>query len=280
MILIKKGDKGPNIKNIQIALDKAGFWPYAIYSNYFGTMTDTAVRNFQRAKGIIVDGKVGKETANLLHVYLEIQKLPTNKGFDEKYKNVIITGSVFPDSPIRSNVKIKLNKELVDEYIPEMRTVMSDTAKGFQLLLEIMTYREGFQHKTRSYEHNNPGNIGNTDNGANVTYPTLRDGIKAQRKYFEDIVAGKHKAYKIDKEVSLKPYFSPEIAKHTKLYGISPWLPGYDFTYTGQLDQFIKIYSTGARLTNNYMSDIISFFKQNGLIIGPESKIQDIIKMR
>ena len=60
---------------------------------------------------------------------------------------------------------------------------------------------------------------------------------------------------------------------------MSPYLPGYEFTFTGQLDQFVKIYSTGARGGNSYLSMIISYFNQNGLSIKPESKIQDVIKL-
>ena len=78
----------------------------------------------------------------------------------------------------------------------------------------------------------------------------------------------------------IKPYFSKEIAKHTKLYGMSPYVPGYTFRFTGQLDQFVKIYSTGARAGNGYVNMIISYFKKNGIYITPQSKIQDIIKMK
>jgi hypothetical protein len=45
------------------------------------------------------------------------------------------------------------------------------------------------------------------------------------------------------------------------------------------LDQFVKIYSTGARGGNSYLSMIVSYFNQNGLSIKPESKIQDVIKL-
>ena len=78
----------------------------------------------------------------------------------------------------------------------------------------------------------------------------------------------------------IKPYFSKEIAKHTKLYGMSPYVPGYTFRFTGQLDQFVKIYSTGARAGNGYVNMIISYFKKNGMHITPKSRIQDIIKMK
>ena len=61
---------------------------------------------------------------------------------------------------------------------------------------------------------------------------------------------------------------------------MSPYLPGYNFVFTGQLDQFVKIYATGARAGNGYVNMIISYFKKNGIYITPKSKIQDIIKIK
>jgi hypothetical protein len=81
------------------------------------------------------------------------------------------------------------------------------------------------------------------------------------------------------KEKVIKPYFSKEIARKSKTYGMSPFLPGYKFVFTGKLEQFVKIYSTGARGGNSYLSMIISYFKKNGIDIGPESTIQDVIQM-
>lgn len=61
--------------------------------------------------------------------------------------------------------------------------------------------------------------------------------------------------------------------------GINPYLPGYRFVFTGQIDQYVKIYSTGARGGNSYINIIVSWFKKNGIDITPESRIQDIIKI-
>jgi hypothetical protein len=79
-------------------------------------------------------------------------------------------------------------------------------------------------------------------------------------------------------EVLIKPYYSPEIAKNPQ-YGLNPNLPGYKFTFTGQLDQYVKIYSTAARATNSYLNLIISYFNMNGLTITPETTLQDIVLM-
>jgi peptidoglycan hydrolase-like protein with peptidoglycan-binding domain len=274
--IIKRGDKGPHVIEIQKGLKAVGLWPLGVpYSQNFGPTTDRIIRKFQKINGLVMDGKVGKTTLSRLGVHV-VQ--PTS-GFDEKYKGKVIEGSVFPDKAISWNKRIRLNSEMVNEYLPAMEEVMIGQPKGFKLLITIMAYKEGFRKGTRSYRHNNPGNIGNTDSGANAHQTNLLAGIILQKDYVESIIAGKHRAYPMGKKKYIKPYFSKEIAKHTKLYGMSPYVPGYRFTFTGQLDQFVKIYSTGARAGNGYVNMIISYFKKNGIYITPKSKIQDIIKM-
>jgi peptidoglycan hydrolase-like protein with peptidoglycan-binding domain len=269
------GDRGIHIREIQKALDINGYWPYKIRTSYFGTLTDTQIRKFQADKGLVVDGKVGRKTLDLLGI--EVRQ-PTT--FDEKYKNVTITGSHFPDKTISWNVRVRLNSEMVNEYLPAMESLMKNEPKGFKLLITIMAYKEGFRKGTRSYRHNNPGNIGNTDSGANQHMDNLWEGVALQKDYIKRIINDEHRAYRMNRVTVIKPYFSKEIAKHTKLYGMSPYVPGYKFKFTGQLDQFVKIYSTGARAGNGYVNMIISYFKKNGIYITPQSKIQDIIKMK
>lgn len=198
--------------------------------------------------------------------------------FDEKYRNVTIKGSHFPGAKYRNDVDLKLNREMLGEYIPTLKRL--GLKKGFELLLVAMADKEGFSAGTRSYRNNNPGNIGNTDSGANVKFATLEDGIRRQVQFINDLVAGKLPAYPMGKLKVIPPRYSEEIAKNAKVYGMSPWLPGYEFTFTGQIDQFVKIYSTGARAGNNYINNIVSHFHANGLKITPESKIQDIIKLQ
>jgi len=278
-IIIKRGDYGPHVVEIQKGLKKAGFWPLAVpFSKNFGPTTDKYVRKFQEAKSLVKDGKVGKSTIAALGIAITLPK-SDEAGFDTKYKGVTIQGSHFPDKPISYNSRVRLNKEILEEYIPVRNQVMADLPKGFQLLVTIMAYKEGFRKGTRSYRTNNPGNIGNTDSGANRHNGSLESGIQLQVDYITRIAEGKHRAYPMGKEKVIKPYYSPEIAKHSKLYGMSPYVPGYKFIFTGQLDQFVKIYATGARAGNSYLSMILSYFKKNGIYITQHSKIQDIIKM-
>ena len=61
---------GPIVKAIQEALADAGCKPGPI-DGVFGTSTDAAVRRYQRAHGLTVDGVVGPITAGRLNVNLE-----------------------------------------------------------------------------------------------------------------------------------------------------------------------------------------------------------------
>jgi len=276
-VLVRIGDRGSHVTEIQKALKKAGFWTYPKITNYYGDVTDDAVRRFEKANNLPIDGRVDEAVAELLGEF----GLNLQEDVDplKKWKDVTIKGSVFPDAPISNRVRVRLNSEMINEYLPALHESMGNEPLGFRLLVTIMAYKEGFRKGTRSYRYNNPGNIGNTDSGANKSRSSLPSGILLQKEYIKQIVSGKHSAYPMEKRKLIKPYYSPEIAKHQKLYGMSPWVPGYDFIFTGQLDQFVKIYSTGARGGNGYLSMIISYFADNGIEITAQSKLQDIIKI-
>ncbi len=269
-MLLKKGSQGADVKKLQAFLKINA-------DGDFGNGTDVAVKAWQTKNGLTADGIVGDKTWAKMFPAAAPTPAPANPA--EKYKNKVIEGSTFPDKPYTNTMSIKLNKEMVSEYMPALKKVLPNGPKGFQLLLTVMAYHEGFAKGSRSYRTNNPGNIGNVDSGANKSLATLADGIQRQKDYVEKIVAGGNKSYPMNKEVNIKPFYSEEIAKNAKTYGMSPWLPGYHFTFTGQIDQFVKIYSTGARGGNSYINTIVSYFKQNGLTITPSSKIQDIIQM-
>lgn len=202
---------------------------------------------------------------------------------DTTWKDKVIEGSIFPGKPYVFK-KVVLNETIRNEYLPELAKF--SVKKGLKLLATAMTHQEGLINRegtvndSVSYKTKNPGNVGNMDNGQKKHYTTLYDGVKAQLEKLVEIAEGKkNRAYTIGSVKNIKPYYSEEIARNCVNYQKSPYVPGYHFTYTGQLQQFVKIYATGARSGNGYLNTIISYFQQNGYIITPETTLQEIINL-
>lgn len=193
------------------------------------------------------------------------------------FDGLIIKGSTAPIGTIRNDIKVSFSRGILNFYIPSWKMV--EAPKGIKMLALIMAQKEGFDTGTRSFRYNNPGNIGNTDSGQNVSYPNLKAGIEKQVSFLTDIANGKNKLYPVGKIKRLKPYYSSEIAKNKKTYQLEPYCPGYEFIYTGQLDQFIKIYSTGARQKNTYLSLICSYFKNMGYDISEATTLKELLEL-
>ena len=67
--VIGEAKSRPSVKQIQTALTNAGYNPGSI-DGRMGKQTRDAIRAFQKANNLEEDGKVGKETWNLLKEYL------------------------------------------------------------------------------------------------------------------------------------------------------------------------------------------------------------------
>lgn len=63
---LKLGDENERVAEIQTRLSELGYYAAASVTNYYGTMTQTAIYNFQKANGMMPDGVCGTATQNLL----------------------------------------------------------------------------------------------------------------------------------------------------------------------------------------------------------------------
>jgi hypothetical protein len=63
---LRRGSKGPDVVHLQQRLTAKGFSPGA-HDGDFGPATDRAVRSFQAARGLVVDGIVGPKTWGALY---------------------------------------------------------------------------------------------------------------------------------------------------------------------------------------------------------------------
>lgn len=195
------------------------------------------------------------------------------------YEGLVIRGSKSPaEKGSRDDVEIKFSQEIMQVYIPAWKKV--EAQRGLKYLALIMAQMEGFTKKSRSYRTNNPGNLGNTDSGNNKSFSTLEAGIKAQAEFLRKVAYGLEKNYPVGKEKKIKPFYSPEIAKNKAIYKLEPYCPGYIFDpYTGRLDEFIKIYSTGARQKDTYISIIRSYFKNLGFEVTDSTTLKQIAEL-
>jgi hypothetical protein len=157
-----------------------------------------------------------------------------------------------PDSAKGST--LTLNPTMTNEYLPAIKKLTS-ISTGKRLLMTAQTHTEGFYPGSKSYRTNNPGNIGNTDDGKTRTFKTLVEGIDAQST---KVVSGQG-SYQIG--------------------GKSKCALG-DETYDGSLYQYLRIYSTGARKSNTYVNSIIGYFAQNGKTITARTKMSEIYNMK
>ncbi len=157
-----------------------------------------------------------------------------------------------------------------NDYEPALERALPGVSRGVKIFMTAHTYMEGFYPGTKSWRTNNPGNIGNTDSGGTKTYSTLEEGIKAQYNHFKKVVDGTSSSYRVGRRVR-----SPGgISDLKQAY------PAIDFTFDGSLYQYLRIYATGARYNNTYLSVMMGFFKREGITITPYTKLSEIAAIK
>ncbi|WP_193195686.1 peptidoglycan-binding protein [Nostoc sp. MG11] len=65
VMALERGDQGPSVRNLQQQLKRAGFYPAPV-TQVYDFSTEDAVRRFQKAAGLPVDGMVGATTLQKL----------------------------------------------------------------------------------------------------------------------------------------------------------------------------------------------------------------------
>jgi peptidoglycan hydrolase-like protein with peptidoglycan-binding domain len=69
--ILKRGNKGSDVKKVQITLKQLGYYKYKA-DGYYGLKTRQAVTAFQTDRGICVDGVVGATTYAALKLAQDI----------------------------------------------------------------------------------------------------------------------------------------------------------------------------------------------------------------
>ena len=74
---LRKGDEGPDVQMMQLALTELGYLTSAADGN-FGTGTQTAVKKFESDNGLDADGIAGKMTLEALYEKSSVTPIPDN----------------------------------------------------------------------------------------------------------------------------------------------------------------------------------------------------------
>ncbi len=179
-----------------------------------------------------------------------------------------------PNPNNATGANITLNSTMINEYIPA-RNSLPNVPLGVKLLITAQTAMEGFTANpppgSVAYRTKNPGNIGNVDEHVKPRscgpppskgtrcYNTLAEGIAAQAAIVTKVANNTATSYKI---------------------GSKPTCALGNETYNGSLYQYLRIYATDARMSNNYLNTIIGYFASQGKTITGNTKISEIYNMQ
>ncbi|WP_227940303.1 peptidoglycan-binding domain-containing protein [Alkalihalobacillus deserti] len=75
---LREGLRHGDVQELQEVLRRTGHFDFQTSTGYFGSVTRQAVRDFQRSKGITVDGIAGSQTFNALGISNRYRSSLTN----------------------------------------------------------------------------------------------------------------------------------------------------------------------------------------------------------
>ena len=182
MILYKKGSRGEGVKQIQIALH---LYPDGI----FGTLTEEAVKEFQKEHNLTIDGIVGPNTFNVLTKGSQLKKSK------RRINKIIVHCSATPEG--RDYTVNQIKKDHKEQGWSDI---------GYHYVI----YRDGSIHEGRNvdiigahcegYNSNSIGvcYIGGLENKPNVEYKKLKakdTRTEAQKKALIELLSKLKKYY-------------------------------------------------------------------------------------
>lgn len=86
---LQKGSRGEDVKALQQMLRDAGYFKYPSNTGYFGDITEKALRDFQQANGLKIDGLLGDRTTAALKSYKQNQAIQSNPNIPQEVKQIL-----------------------------------------------------------------------------------------------------------------------------------------------------------------------------------------------
>ncbi len=150
MRILKKGDRGSDVRKIQAVLQKIGYDVGPI-DGIFGSNTEEAVKRFQLNNGLVVDGIIGPKTYELLNKFILGYNTYTIKPGDTLYniakrhyttvdKIMIANPNIDPNNLIiGSQIIVPIGIDIVDTNVNYTYEIMEKDIMA--LKKDILLYR-------------------------------------------------------------------------------------------------------------------------------------------
>ena len=92
--VMRQGTRGEDVSRLQVYLKKAGFYDYPSISGTYGPATKRAVEQFQRARGLQVDGLAGPQTLSKVNDEISSSSGSSSNSSASSGSNVTLNGQI------------------------------------------------------------------------------------------------------------------------------------------------------------------------------------------
>ena len=156
-MILRINNRGSRVRELQELLQKHGFWTHPTITDFFGPVTEKAVKDFQKEHNLSVDGIVGPKTWRLLALEpIKITPIYTDEDLNEDLSDPeeeMVISNVLetqPSCPKLSKLINLINTSIIDRNV--IRLVYHCTATQPNATVEgILNY----WHNTLKWK--NPG---------------------------------------------------------------------------------------------------------------------------
>lgn len=139
--VLRKGMSGTDIKLLQEALLRLGYFKYNTTTTYFGSYTELAVKSFQRENKLVVDGLVGRNTINAINGIINSNSSLNNGNNNQASNSTNNSSNKNNNQSSNSNIINAQNNIIQLKYSRILRAgVIGEDVRQLQQALKILGY--------------------------------------------------------------------------------------------------------------------------------------------
>lgn len=208
MRILRRGDSGTDVKEIQAMLNKTGYY-FGEIDGIFGSKTEQAVKKFQKNFGLVPDGIIGPKTYKVMERYLLGYDIYTVRAGDSLYniakKYYTNLANLYSANPGIDPYDLKIGEQIVVPY-------------GIDVVDTNIDYTYDIMERDIK--------------GLKVRYPFIDVGVAGQsvlgrNLYYIKLGEGKNKVFYNAAHHALEWITSPLLMKFVEKF-LQAYIGGYD----------------------------------------------------